>query len=307
MAASEQSLMDQPDVTVIATAYNTSVFISDTILSVVNQTFSRFELIIVDDCSTDATHEIASKMAVEDERIFVYRHTENLGAGEARNLGLKHARGRYIAFIDTDDIWEDQFLEEMVNCIRDQTDGCAGVFCSTRIINEEGELTGFEFNPGRGAYDLLRMLEGINPTINGSTLLIKKECFDEVGGFLSMPLGQDIEMWLRILAKSSRSFLQHLPRHLVRYRDRRSSLSKRSHVARQESFEHTIKNYLPLIPFFQRGKVYSAFVLGTDFAGPGLNPWRKTMGRKALLYGGLLFTKQKRRLLSIALRGLPPE
>lgn len=295
-----------PAVTVIATAYNTADFLAQAVESVLSQTYRELELLVVDDASTDSTWPLVEQLAQTDDRIRIFRHPTNRGAGEARNTALRHARGKYVAFLDTDDVWEREFLERMCSELDLQDDSCAGVFCAYRNISEDGAPLGVGPTLGPGSYDLLRMMEGICPPGNGSTLLVRRSCFDEVGEFLTMEVGQDAEMWLRMVGESSRSHFQYLPSYLVRYRKREASLSKRSHHARQESFDYRIETYLPMIPSHSRWRVYSAFARYSEFAGPGLDPWRKAMSRKALMTGGLrgATMQERRELIEMALWGV---
>ena len=118
-----------PAISVVATSYNTGEFLAAALESVLRQSLIDFEVVLVDDASTDDTFSIAQSIARRDARIQVVRHATNLGAGAARNTALKRARGDLVSFLDTDDIWEDAFLEEMSQALAAQGDTCAGVFC----------------------------------------------------------------------------------------------------------------------------------------------------------------------------------
>ena len=106
-----------PEVSIITPCYNSARFIEDTIQSVLNQSFQDWEWIITDDCSSDQSVEIIKKYS--DPRIILIQAEKNGGAGHARNLSLEKARGRFITFLDADDYWEPQFLEEMVNFMKE--------------------------------------------------------------------------------------------------------------------------------------------------------------------------------------------
>ncbi|WP_028043334.1 glycosyltransferase family 2 protein [Candidatus Stoquefichus massiliensis] len=100
--------MEENLVSIITPAYNAGKTIREAIESVLNQTYQNWELLIVDDCSTDNTYEIINEF--EDLRIRVFRHEKNMGAAIAWNTAFKHMQGRYVAFIDADDIWTDNKL-----------------------------------------------------------------------------------------------------------------------------------------------------------------------------------------------------
>lgn len=103
-------------VSIIMPAYKTEETISFSIQSIINQTFSDWELIIVDDGSPDRVVSIAREWGERDQRIRIYQQA-NKGVASARNYGLEKSRGEYIAFLDSDDIWSSQFMETMLNCI----------------------------------------------------------------------------------------------------------------------------------------------------------------------------------------------
>ena len=91
-------------VSIIMPSYNTANYISESINSVMNQTYKNWELIIVDDCSTDNTDEIVKKF-LKDKRIRYFKNNKNSGAAISRNKALREAKGRWIAFLDSDDLW----------------------------------------------------------------------------------------------------------------------------------------------------------------------------------------------------------
>lgn len=101
-------------VSIIMPSYNSSPYIADSIESILNQTYSNWELLITDDCSTDETVEIIGNYMNKDERIKLYRHDINKGAGYARNNSIHFATGRFFAFLDSDDIWVNEKLEKQI-------------------------------------------------------------------------------------------------------------------------------------------------------------------------------------------------
>ena len=100
-------------VSIIMPSYNTAPFIEESIQSVLNQTYEKWELIIVDDCSTDGTYEILSNL--NDKRIRCFKNEKNLGAAESRNKALREAKGKWIAFLDSDDLWMPEKLETQID------------------------------------------------------------------------------------------------------------------------------------------------------------------------------------------------
>ncbi|WP_029267449.1 glycosyltransferase family 2 protein [Virgibacillus alimentarius] len=104
-----------PLISVITPAYNSQQFIHETIESVQNQTYTNWEMIIVDDCSTDKTTEIVASYQKEDARITLIKLKENAGSGVARNTAIEAAKGRFIAFLDSDDVWLETKLEKQLD------------------------------------------------------------------------------------------------------------------------------------------------------------------------------------------------
>ena len=101
-------------VSVIMPSYKCARFIEESIKSVQDQTYMNWELIVVDDCSNDGTIGIVSDMQSRDERIHVYSNASNSGAAVSRNVALREAKGRWIAFLDSDDLWEPTKLEKQI-------------------------------------------------------------------------------------------------------------------------------------------------------------------------------------------------
>lgn len=109
--------MEENLVSIIMPSYNTGKFIRKTINSVVNQTYKEWELIIVDDCSNDNTDEIVS--SIKDDRIKYLKNKVNSGAAITRNRALKEAKGKWIAFLDSDDLWKKEKLEKQINFMKE--------------------------------------------------------------------------------------------------------------------------------------------------------------------------------------------
>lgn len=127
---------------VIIPAYNCERTISYTLNSVLNQTYPYLEVIVVDDCSDDKTAEIINTYAKADSRVKYLRNSKNSGVAQTRNNGIKNASGDYIAFIDSDDIWNSDKLEKQLL----YHDGaCKFTFTGYDLINENGEKLGVEF------------------------------------------------------------------------------------------------------------------------------------------------------------------
>ena len=122
-------------VSIITPNYNCARFIAQTIESVLLQTYSQWEMLIVDDCSTDGSYEIALAYAAKDKRITVIRNEKNSGAAVSRNKALEIAQGEFIAFLDSDDLWMPDKLEKQIAFMRENN--CDFSFTEYEHIDEE--------------------------------------------------------------------------------------------------------------------------------------------------------------------------
>ena len=196
--------------------YNAEKFIWETVQSVINQTYKDFELLLVDDCSTDRS--LAAAEAINDSRVRVIRQEQNAGAYAARNRGLSEAKGRYIAFLDADDKWEPTKLEDTLKFMEEKDAGF--VFTSYEFADEKCVGTG----------KVVRVPETItykqalsNTTIFTSTVLIDREkVADEL---IKMPniKSEDTATWWQILRAGHTGY--GLDKNLVKYRRSAGTLS----------------------------------------------------------------------------------
>jgi glycosyltransferase involved in cell wall biosynthesis len=206
-------------VSVIMAAYNGERYIADSIRSVQEQSFRDHELIVVDDGSTDRTREIAQAARAGDDRV-VYVHQENGRQAKARNLGLRHARGELIAFLDQDDLWVKDKLALQVAAL-DQLD--ADVVYSDGFLFPDGhhhdEQRVFRILTGRFSGDEMFQLMFFRNQIPILSALVRKRAIARVGLLNEDPAFQncdDYDLWIR-LAKSGARFVG-MPERLVRYR-----------------------------------------------------------------------------------------
>jgi glycosyltransferase involved in cell wall biosynthesis len=206
---------------------------------VLAQTESRFEYLLVDDGSTDRTLEIAESYAARDRRITVL-HGEHRGSSAARNIGLRRARGRFIAFCDGDDRWHPTFLERSLAALTEAPAEVGATFCAFSYIDEQGRPWGKVQSAAPGDYDAAANLAGHCPQGNGSCLLLRAEVFSEAGLFdEDLRNCVDLDMWLRIGTSSSTPLFRFLPEPLVDWRVRPGSISsseQRRALGLQEMF-----------------------------------------------------------------------
>lgn len=134
-------------VSIITPSYNTGRFIAETIESALAQTYGNWEMIIVDDCSTDDTDEVVAGYVKQDSRIRYIRNERNSGAALSRNRALREARGRWIAFLDSDDLWMPEKLERQIQFM--EKNGYAFSYTKYEEISEDSEPLGIEVSGPR--------------------------------------------------------------------------------------------------------------------------------------------------------------
>lgn len=216
--------MTNPLVSVIIPAYNAQDFVAQTIESVIKQTYSHWELCIVDDGSTDDTAKITQSYS-SDSRI-KYLYQKNQERAVARNHGLHHSTGKYIAFLDADDMWLPDKLETQVQFLENQPES-ALCFTQFLFINEQGIVTGKAGIPFKSGSDqFFRLLEG--NFIANSTVMVPRIVFDKVGFFdETLPAfgSEDWDMWLRIARNYPIRFV-HKPLTLYRIHGYNTSLDR---------------------------------------------------------------------------------
>lgn len=207
-------------VSIIMPSYNTAKYIPDSINSVLYQTYKNWELIIVDDCSTDNTDE-AVKPFLSDNRIRYLKNEKNSGAAVSRNYALREAKGKWIAFLDSDDLWEKDKLEKQISFM---------------------EKNGYKFS----YTDYIEIDENSEPlgvTVTGPKVISKTKMFDycwmgcltvmydaEAVGLIQIEdikKNNDYAMWLKV-CKNADCFL--LDEKLASYRKRKGSISNHGYL-----------------------------------------------------------------------------
>ncbi len=206
-----------PLVSVIMPAYNTALFISEAINSVRNQSYPNWELIIIDDASTDTTVSIAENIMIVDPRIKLLKNTHNKGSGISRNLGIKGASGKFIAFLDSDDLWLKHKLEVQVKFMKEND--LAMTYSSYLLMNEVGGETNkiVEALPFLTYHKLLR-----SNYVGNLTGIYDVEKIGKVYA-PSIRKRQDWALWLIILRSVGKT--KGILQPLAIYRQRRDALS----------------------------------------------------------------------------------
>lgn len=224
-----------PLVSVIIPLYNTEKFIAQTIQSVINQTFTNWELIIIDDCSTDKSTQIVNNLMAIDKRITLITSPLNFGGpAKPRNIGIENSRGAYIAFLDADDIWLPEKLEKQLKFIQTNNLNFSSCYCT--LIDEQSKEVPlgwkstliYKMFSKQTTCDVIK-----NNFILTSSVIVDKKVllnFNENKDYIAV---EDFDLWLRILVEQKTAY-RYQDENLLQYRLVNNSISDRTNELRQE-------------------------------------------------------------------------
>lgn len=210
-------LTERPLVSVVMPAYNAEKYIGEAVGSVLAQSYTDWELIIINDCSCDRTAEIAGKYSALDPRVSVFHGDVNMGVLRSRAVGTEMSRGEWIAFLDADDRWENDKLEKQLYFAQSKNAGFT--YTASSFMDEEGKAYRWTMNvPEVSTYKSLLKQN----VISCSSVLIKKNLLlynisSEKG------MHEDFALWLGVLKKGNIAYGLDLP--LLRYRISKNSKS----------------------------------------------------------------------------------
>lgn len=211
-------------VSIVVPVYNCEKFIIDTIRSVQAQSYTNWELILVNDCSRDESASLIAREAEKDSRIRLVNQPENLGAAKARNRGVDEATGSYLCYLDADDLWESSKLERELDFLKEKQAGFV--------------FTGYEFadENGAGLGKIVKVPERItyrqalgNTTIFTSTVMMDLTKISKIDCKMPVIASEDTACWWQILKKYKEGY--GLNENLVKYRRAGKSLSSNKLVA----------------------------------------------------------------------------
>lgn len=233
-------MTDNNKISIITPVYNGEKYIEETIICVQNQTYKNWEMIIIDDCSTDSTKDIVNNYVIKDDRISYICLDKNSGVSAARNKGIRKAKGKYVAFLDSDDIWDKRKLEIQVEYMKEKD--AAMSFTAYDFINENSEKLQRDVRV---------------PYIVGYKDLLKYNCIgcltvmldmDKIGEFKIPNIKhEDYVAWLSILKKDI--FAYGINENLASYRKRKGSVSENK-IQTAKWHWHIIRNE-EKIPLFK--------------------------------------------------------
>ena len=213
-------MIDFPILSVLMPVFNSELFVAEAIESILNQTFKGFELLILDDCSTDKSLEIIKNYESKDSRIKVYQNEKNLGVVASRNKLINLSKGKYIALLDSDDVAIETRLEKQINFLEANPEiGMVGAY--PVIIDENSKKTGkwwFETDPQKLKIELFFHSPFLSSSIVIRKSALPQNCYDS-----RFPVAEDFDLYSKI---SENSDIANIPEFLVKYRINSKGLSK---------------------------------------------------------------------------------
>jgi glycosyltransferase involved in cell wall biosynthesis len=226
-------MINNPLISVITPVYNREKYITESIDSILNQTYQNFELILIDDCSTDRTNEILNNFLKKDSRVKLLKNKKNIGPTNSFNKGLLISKGEYIAKMDSDDISIKNRFEKQIDffnkCINLDVLGTGAI-----IIDETGkELDRKKFPPDYKS--IKKRIIKTSPVFDPS-VMIKSHVLKEVGSFDDrLAPADDFHLWLSLFKK--KKIISNLNDYLIKYRMHDENLTK---INRKEQIAKTI-------------------------------------------------------------------
>lgn len=210
--------MQIPEISVIIPVFNAAPFLKESIESILNQTFSDFELIILNDKSTDESLEIIKKFQSQDNRIIIIDKAQNTGPANLRNEGINAAKGNFIALMDADDISLPTRFEKQITVLKNNPEiGVCGTWF-TFFGSEKNKIIKHSVNKDAIKVSFLHSCNIGNPTV-----MFKKEVLADLKFDNDYVPVEDYDLWSRLLAKTS---FYNIPESLLNYRQHNNNISK---------------------------------------------------------------------------------
>lgn len=240
-----------PLVTVICTCYNHEDFVIDTIKSVLNQSYSNIEIIIIDDYSIDNSVEKITSFIINYPFIKFIQNRKNLGITKTFNKASKHANGDFLVDLACDDILLPRCIEIQVNhFLETDTELTGVVFGNSEIIDRHGDFISYYFSINKDRHvidktlhkiDLIKLLSG-GLILNSASSMINRKIFDKLNGYDETLAFEDLDYWIRVLEHYKIVFIDHI---LTQKRDLNTSLG--SQFSKRTSLSTKINNSMNII------------------------------------------------------------
>ncbi len=233
-------------VTTIISAYNAESFIADSIRSILSQTYEDWELIVIDDCSSDNTSRVIERFFGNNPRIKLIHNKNNLGPYPSANIGLKHAQGEFIARLDADDVSEPLRLEKQVNFLNTHPDTML-VGSGAYLIDATGRKVR-KINVVARDSIIRKLMIRVNLFLH-SSVLVRRRTMEDMGGYREkFRYVADYDLYLRL---SDKYTLSNIPEYLIGWRNLGTGITMQHHIsqrifadiAREFTFERKEKGY----------------------------------------------------------------
>jgi glycosyltransferase involved in cell wall biosynthesis len=271
-------------VSVIIPTYNRDNFIRSAIISVLNQTYQDYDIVIVDDGSTDNTELVVNSFSCS--KIKYIRHKKNMGEAESRNTGITNSNSEFIAFIDDDDEWMPDKLELQIKLMSQCEVQIGGIYTGVLTIDMESGKIVDKLIPHKRGYIYNDLLVE-NCVFTPSTILLKVECFKKVGLFdRTIKYGPDYDMWVRI---SKEYHYEYIKEPLVKYYIHKNKLSG-NYPKYIEGAEEILKKYGEVLSKHKMAHSRHLFELGLAYCECDM----ALKGRKALMKAIYLYPWERR-------------
>ena len=231
-------------VSIIVPAFNAENTVAETLDSILSQTFSDFEVIVINDCSNDRTIEVLTSYSERDNRIKVYSNAVNSGVSFSRNFGVKTASSEWIAFLDSDDKWREDKLEKQLGLLEEYPDASL-IYTGSSFMDENGQEYGYTMHV-ENKLDYKTLLK--RNLISCSSVLVKKSVMEKI----EMPsdkMSEDYYAWLKIV--KAEKYAYGIDEPLLIYRlSRGSKSSNRIKAAKMHYRAYRAVGYNPISAFF---------------------------------------------------------
>jgi len=226
---------DHPLVSVIIPVYNAEAYLEAAVESVLTQNYPNIEIIIIDDCSSDNSWKICCDFSSRFKKVNAFQTASNSGGpATPRNIGLGKTKGKYIAFLDADDVWESNKLESQVPILNAEKD--IKIVCSySKVVDESGSDTGVT-RTDQGSFKRVFRVFGMRRIlfynyITMSSAVVRSEVFEQIKFEEWRPIAgvEDWALWMRVilLNRNNDNLVSVVQEPLVQYRDVESSLSQK--------------------------------------------------------------------------------
>ncbi len=222
-----------PLVSVVMPVYNSERFVAEAIASILQQTFSDFEFLIVDDGSTDGSLAIVQDYADRDARIRVFQHPKNRGEAAARNTGMAHVTGKYVTGMDSDDVSPPQRLEKQAAFLDAHAEiGAVGI--SDRTCYEDLTVKSSRQLPARHSVIALHLLLFTRTVMRSSPMMLRREYLDRQPLFdPTIVAGSDVDLYLHLLSEKGVRYA-NIPDEMYLYRRHGDTMNRRNEVIQRK-------------------------------------------------------------------------